>query len=59
MKIIDYYILKTYLQKLISIFIILMLIFIVQTFWLFIDEFAGKGLDFDIIVWMSFFVKQL
>ncbi len=49
MKIIDYYILKTYLQKLISIFIILMLIFIVQTFWLFIDEFAGKGLDFDII----------
>ena len=49
MKIIDYYILKTYLQKLISIFIILMLIFIVQTFWLFIDEFAGKGLDFEII----------
>tara|TARA_B100000941_G_scaffold263915_1_gene217555 strand:+ start:334 stop:1959 length:1626 start_codon:yes stop_codon:yes gene_type:complete len=26
-----------------------MLIFIVQTFWLFIDEFAGKGLDFEII----------
>ena len=26
-----------------------MLIFIIQTFWLFIDEFAGKGLDFDII----------
>ena len=49
MKIIDKYIFKTYFSKLISVFIILMLIFIIQTFWLFIDEFAGKGLDFFIV----------
>jgi len=27
-----------------------MFIFIIQTFWLFIDEFAGKGLDFYIVL---------
>lgn len=50
MKIIDRYILTTYLSRLASVFLILMLIFIIQTFWLFIDEFAGKGLDIEIIV---------
>ena len=50
MKILDQYIFKTYLLKLISVFIILMFIFIIQTFWLFIDEFAGKGLDFYIVL---------
>ncbi len=49
MKIIDKYIFKTYFSRLLSVFIILMLIFIIQTFWLFIDEFAGKGLDFLIV----------
>ncbi|MGC6480478.1 MAG: LptF/LptG family permease [Flavobacteriaceae bacterium] len=50
MKIIDRYILKSYLTRLISVFAICFLIFIVQTFWLFIDELAGKGLDFIIIL---------
>ena len=50
MKIIDRYILTTYLSRLGSVFLILMLIFIIQTFWLFIDEFAGKGLDAEIIL---------
>ncbi|MDG2396110.1 MAG: LptF/LptG family permease [Flavobacteriaceae bacterium] len=50
MKILDKYILKSYLTKLLSVFIILMFIFIIQTFWLFIDEFAGKGLDMSIII---------
>ncbi|MGB2404887.1 MAG: LptF/LptG family permease [Flavobacteriaceae bacterium] len=50
MKIIDRYILKTYLTRLASVFFILMLIFIIQTFWLFIDEFAGKGIDPEIIL---------
>lgn len=50
MKIIDRYILKSYLTRLISVFAICFLIFIVQTFWLFIDELAGKGLDFLIIL---------
>lgn len=49
MKIIDRYILKSYLSRLLSVFTICMFIFIIQTFWLFIDELAGKGLDIIII----------
>ena len=49
MKIIDRYILKSYLSRLVAVFAICMLIFIVQTFWLYIDELAGKGLDLIII----------
>ncbi|MDA8917359.1 LptF/LptG family permease [Flavobacteriaceae bacterium] len=49
MKILDRYILTSYLSRLASVFFILMLIFIIQTFWLFIDEFAGKGIDAEII----------
>ena len=33
-----------------SVFTICMFIFIIQTFWLFIDELAGKGLDVIIIL---------
>jgi lipopolysaccharide export system permease protein len=40
---------KSYLSRLISVFTICMFIFIIQTFWLFIDELAGKGLDIIII----------
>ena len=50
MKIIDRYILKSYLTRLFSVFTICMFIFIIQTFWLFIDELAGKGLDILIIL---------
>ena len=46
LKIIDQYILKLYLTRLVSVFLICMLIFIIQAFWLYIDELAGKGLDF-------------
>ena len=49
MKIIDSYILTSYLQRLIAVFAICMLIFVVQTFWLYVDELAGKGLDLVII----------
>ena len=45
MKILDRYILKFYLSRFISVFAICFLIFIIQTFWLYIDELAGKGLD--------------
>ncbi|MBA22948.1 MAG: permease [Flavobacteriales bacterium] len=50
MKILDRYILSSYIQRLLSVFIILMLIFIIQTIWLFIDEFAGKGIDIGTIL---------
>ena len=50
MKILNLYILKSYTTRLISVFVVLMVIFIIQTFWLFIDEFAGKGLDTETIL---------
>ena len=49
MRILDRYILKSFLSTLISSFLILMFIFIFQTIWLFIDDLAGKGLDVIII----------
>ena len=45
MKILDKYILKFYLTRFLGVFGICFLIFIIQTFWLYIDELAGKGLD--------------
>lgn len=49
MKILDRYIILQYLSRLFSVFAICMLIFVVQTFWLYIDDLAGKGLDFETI----------
>lgn len=49
MKILDRYILTTFLFNFFSSFLILMLIFIFQAIWLFIDDVAGKGLDIVII----------
>lgn len=45
MKILDRYLLKTYLITFTSVFVILFFIFILQTVWLFISELAGKDLD--------------
>lgn len=60
MKIIDRYILTTYLTRLLSVFCILMLIFIIQTFWLFIDELAGKGIDTEIVIkFLAFYTPKL
>ena len=45
MKILDRYILTTYLKTFLSVFIILMLIFVLQAIWLYISELAGKDLE--------------
>ncbi len=50
MKILDRYILKSFVTTFTTVFVILCLIFILQTFWLFISELAGKDLDFILIV---------
>ena len=50
MKILDRYILTTYLKTFLSVFIILMFIFVLQTIWLYISELAGKDLDVMIIL---------
>lgn len=50
MKILDKYLLKTYLITFTTVFVILFFIFILQTIWLFIAELAGKDLDIAMII---------
>ena len=49
MKILDRYILTSFIKTFASVFIILFFIFILQAIWLFIAELAGKDLDAGII----------
>lgn len=49
MKILDRYILKSFIQTFLTVFIILFFIFILQGIWLFIAELAGKDLDIWLI----------
>ena len=49
MKILDRYILTTYLKTFLSVFSILILIFVLQSIWLYIKELAGKDLDIEVI----------
>ncbi|MBU2997549.1 LptF/LptG family permease [Cellulophaga baltica] len=56
MRILDTYILRSFLYNFISSFGILMLIFIFQTIWLFIDDLAGRGLDIVIIGKFLFYI---
>ena len=50
MKILDRYILKSFITTFTTVFVILLLIFILQTVWLFIAELAGKDLDLILIL---------
>lgn len=50
MKILDKYLLKTFLITFTTVFVILFFIFILQTVWLFISELAGKDLDFFMVI---------
>jgi lipopolysaccharide export system permease protein len=49
-KILDKYILKSFVKNLFGVFAIIFCIFILQTVWLFIAELAGKDLDFGLIL---------
>jgi lipopolysaccharide export system permease protein len=49
-KILDKYILKTFITVFLTVFIILFFIFVLQTVWLFIAELAGKDLDFILVL---------
>jgi len=49
-KILDRYILKSFVTTFTTVFVILSLIFILQTVWLFISELAGKDLDLILIL---------
>lgn len=50
MKILDRYILTSFIQTFASVFVILFFIFVLQAIWLFIAELAGKDLD----IWLIF-----
>ena len=50
MKILDKYILTTFLKTFFPLFVIIMFILLLQTIWLFISELAGKDLDFAVII---------
>ncbi|TPG41486.1 LptF/LptG family permease [Flavobacterium pectinovorum] len=50
MKILDKYLLKTFLLTFTTVFVILFFIFILQTVWLFIAELAGKDLDLLLVL---------
>ncbi len=56
MKIIDKYLLKSFLITFATVFVILFFIFVLQSIWLFIAELAGKDLDFiTILKFISFY----
>ena len=56
MKIIDKYLLKSFLITFTTVFVILFFIFVLQSIWLFIAELAGKDLDFiTILKFISFY----
>ena len=57
MKILDRYILTTYLKTFFSVFIILMFIFVLQSIWLYISELAGRGLDLIIVLKFLWYVS--
>ena len=50
MKILDKYLLKSFLITFATVFVILFFIFVLQVVWLFISELAGKDLDFIMII---------
>ncbi|TSE04747.1 LptF/LptG family permease [Aquimarina algiphila] len=50
MKILDRYILTTFVKTFFPLFIIIMFILLLQTIWLFISELAGKDLDLSVIL---------
>ncbi|MFC4740433.1 LptF/LptG family permease [Flavobacterium ponti] len=60
MKILDKYILKSFIITFTSVFVILFFIFILQGVWLFIAELAGKDLDFiTILKFLSFYAPNV
>jgi len=57
LKILDRYILSTYLKSFFSVFTILLFIFLLQSVWVYISELAGKDLEFDVILKFLIYVS--
>jgi lipopolysaccharide export system permease protein len=59
-KILDRYILTSFIQTFASVFIILFFIFVLQAIWLFIAELAGKDLDVWLIIkFLAFYSPKI
>ncbi|WP_183477879.1 LptF/LptG family permease [Mesonia hippocampi] len=56
MKILDRYILSSFIKTFLAVFLILMFIFVLQGVWLHIDELAGKDLDYEIVAKFLFYL---
>jgi len=48
-KKVDTFVLKSFIGPLIFTFFIVLIILILQFLWMYVDELAGKGLDFKIV----------
>ena len=60
MKILDRYIVTSFLKTFFPLFVIIMFILLLQTIWLFISELAGKDLDFPTIMkFLTFAIPRL
>lgn len=57
MKILDKYLLRTFLGTFTTVFVILFFVFVLQTVWLFIAELAGK--DLDILMVLKFLILAM
>lgn len=58
MKTLDRYIFTSYLKTFFSVFAVIMMIFLLQSVWLYINELAGKDLDLVIIGKFLLFISQ-
>jgi lipopolysaccharide export system permease protein len=56
-KILDKYLLKTFLGTFTTVFVILFFVFVLQTVWLFISELAGK--DLDVLMVLKFLILAM
>jgi len=57
LKLLDRYILTTYLKTFFSVFTILMMIFILQSVWVYISELAGKDLEIEVVMKFLIYVS--
>jgi lipopolysaccharide export system permease protein len=58
LKTLDRYIFTSYLKTFFSVFAVIMMIFLLQSVWLYINELAGKDLDLVIIGKFLLFISQ-
>ena len=57
MKILDKYILKSFLPPFIITFFVVLLIFVLQILWLYADDIVGKGIDTIIIIELMMYMS--